>query len=75
MTTLDTIKKLLNESAGIDESKITEDATLKTLDLDSIDLAELICNLEDELEIDFGNPTDLNTIGDVVRHVDSVKQS
>ena len=75
MTTLDTIKKILSDCAGIDESKIVENATLKDLDLDSIDLAELICNLEDELEIDFGNPTDLNTIGDVIAHIEKVQNS
>ncbi len=75
MTTLDTIKKILSDCAGIDEDKVTEEATLKDLDLDSIDLAELICNLEDELEIDFGNPTDLATIGDVVKHIEEVQNS
>ena len=48
---------------------MTEDATLDSLELDSIDVAELICNLEDELEIDFGNPQDIKTVGDVVNHI------
>lgn len=69
METLDVIKKILQENADIDPEKVTEDATLDDLGLDSIDLAELICNLEDELGIDFGNPQDLQTIGDVVNHI------
>lgn len=69
METIDVIKKLLQENADVDPAKVTDDATLDDLGLDSIDLAELICNLEDELGIDFGNPQDLKTIGDVVEHI------
>lgn len=69
METIDVIKKLLQENADIEPDKVTEDATLESLNLDSIDVAELICNLEDELQIDFGNPQDLETIGDVVNHI------
>ena len=69
METIDVIKKLLEENAGVSPDQVTEDATLDSLELDSIDVAELICNLEDELEIDFGNPQDIKTVGDVVNHI------
>ena len=72
MDTLETIKKILQDNADVEPAKVTEDATLESLGLDSIDLAELICCLEDELEIDFGNPQNLSTIGDVVEHVKSL---
>lgn len=72
METIDVIRKLLKENAGVDQDDVTEDATLESLNLDSIDVAELICNLEDELEIDFGNPQDINTVGDVINHIKSL---
>ena len=72
METIDVIKKLLEENAGVSPDRVTEDATLDSLELDSIDVAELICNLEDELEIDFGNPQDIKTVGDVVNHIKSL---
>ncbi len=72
METIDVIKKLLEENADVDPAIVTEDATLESLNLDSIDVAELICNLEDELEIDFGNPQDIKTVGDVVNHIKSL---
>lgn len=74
METIDVIRKLLKENAGVDPDDVTEDATLESLNLDSIDVAELICNLEDELEIDFGNPQDINTVGDVINHIKSLQQ-
>ena len=73
METIDVIRKLLKENAGVDQDDVTEDATLESLNLDSIDVAELICNLEDELEIDFGNPQDINTVGDVINHIKSLQ--
>ena len=72
METIDVIKKLLEENAGVSPEQVTEDATLESLNLDSIDVAELICNLEDELEIDFGNPQDIKTVGDVINHIKSL---
>lgn len=72
METIDVIRKLLEENAGVDPDDVTEDATLESLNLDSIDVAELICNLEDELEIDFGNPQDINSVGDVINHIKSL---
>lgn len=72
MDILNVIKKLLSENAGINPDDITENSTLDSLGLDSIDVAELICNLEDELEIDFGNPTNIQTIQDVIAHIESL---
>ena len=72
METIDVIKKLLEENAGVSPDQVTEDATLDSLNLDSIDVAELICNLEDELKIDFGNPQDIKTVGDVINHIKSL---
>ena len=72
METIDVIKKLLEENAGVSPEQVTEDATLESLNLDSIDVAELICNLEDELEIDFGNPQDIKTVGDVINRIKSL---
>lgn len=72
METIDVIRKLLKENAGVDPDDVTEEATLESLNLDSIDVAELICNLEDELEVDFGNPQDINTVGDVINHIKSL---
>ena len=56
MATLDTIKNILNEN----------------LDIDSLDMVELICDLEEACEVDFGEPENLETVGDLVKYVDSL---
>ena len=73
MATIDTIKSLLKENLGVDPEQVTEESTLESLDLDSLDTVELICDLEDAEGIDFGEPEGLETVGDIVKHVDSLK--
>lgn len=73
MATIDTIKKLLEENLDVDPSTVTEDSTLESLDLDSLDMVELISDLEEEGGIDFGEPEGITTVGDIVKHVDSLK--
>lgn len=73
MATIDTVKKLLEENLSIDPETVTEESTLESLDLDSLDMVELISDLEDEEGIDFGEPEGIETVGDIVKHVDSLK--
>jgi acyl carrier protein len=73
MTTLDTIKQILEENLSIAPEQISEDSTLDSLDIDSLDLVELICDIEDAEGIDFGEPEGLETVGDIVTHIESLK--
>lgn len=73
MATLDTLKQILNDNLEIDPASVSESSTLESLELDSLDLVELVCDLEDKEGIDFGEPEGLQTVGDIVVHVDSLK--
>lgn len=73
MATIDTIRKILGDNLSIEPEQIEEDATLDSIDIDSLDLVELICDIEDAEGIDFGEPEGLETIGDIVEHIDSLK--
>lgn len=73
MATIDTIRKILGDNLSIEPEQIEEDTTLDSIDIDSLDLVELICDIEDAKGIDFGEPEGLETIGDIVEHIDSLK--
>lgn len=73
MATIDTVKRLLEDNLSIDPDTVTEESTLESLDLDSLDMVELISDLEDEEGIDFGEPEGLETVGDIVDHIDALK--
>lgn len=72
MATIDTIKDVLQENLDIDPSNVTPESTFETLGVDSLDMVELICELEDRLGVDFGEPEGLTTLADVVEHIESL---
>ena len=72
MATIDTIKDILAENLDIDRDLVTEESTFDSLNIDSLDLVQLICDLEEALDIDFGEPEGLQNLGDVVKHIESL---
>ena len=74
MDTLAIIKELLVENLDVEEGLITEEATFESLGVDSLDMVELICELEEQCEIDFGEPEGLETIGDLIAYVASLQE-
>ena len=72
MATLDTIKDILQENLDIAPENVDEDSTFESLGVDSLDMVELICELEERLDADFGEPEGLETMGDLVEYVDNL---
>ena len=68
MSTLETIKSILQENLDIDPATVDEASTFDSLGIDSLDMVELICDLEERLEIDLGEPEGSETLGDVVSY-------
>lgn len=73
MATIDVVKEVLSENLDIDGAAVVEGATLESLGIDSLDMVELICDLEEKCEIEFGEPTGIETVGQLVAHIDSLK--
>ena len=73
MDTIDVIKETLAENLDIDENLVTEDATLESLGIDSLDMVELVCDIEEKLDIEFGEPEGIDTIGKMVEYIDGLK--
>lgn len=73
MAVIDTIKNILENNLSIDPSTVNEDSTLESLDIDSLDMVELVCELEEVEGIDFGEPEGLVTVGDICKHVESLQ--
>ena len=72
MATIDTVKDVLVENLDLDADEITEDSTLESLGIDSLDMVELICDLEEKLDIEFGEPEGIETIGQLVDYIDQL---
>ena len=71
---LERVRGILVEQLGVDEEQVTEDASFQAdLDADSLDLVELIMELEDQfgLKISDEDAQQIATVGQAVDYVGS----
>ena len=74
MTTFATIAKLIAETKDLDVNAIKPESTFADMGLDSLDVAELVMNMEDELGVTIEISPALKTIQDVAALVDEQKK-
>ena len=74
MSTFETIAKLIAETKHMEVSAIKPEMTFADLGLDSLDVAELVMNMEDELNVTIEISPSLKTVQDVVTLVDEQKK-
>ncbi|MEI2998777.1 acyl carrier protein [Senegalimassilia faecalis] len=72
MATIDTIKEVLQDNLDIEPETVNEESTFESLGIDSLDMVELICDLEEKCDVDFGEPEGLETVGDLVEYIDNL---
>ncbi len=77
MTTLDRLRALLADELALDVAKIQPDATLESLDIDSLRMIEILFRVEEEFGV--SAPSDhnelrakLKTVGDLAAFVDTL---
>ena len=66
---LETIKKILVDTASVDAAKVTKEASLKEdLGIDSLDSVEMVLELENQFDIQIEDEevANLVTVGDVM---------
>ena len=72
MATIDTINEVLQDNLDIEPETVNEESTFEALGIDSLDMVELICDLEEKCDVDFGEPEGLETVGDLVEYIDNL---
>ena len=73
MNTLEAIKQILLEKEEVTPERVTKESTLEDLGLDSLSAMQLICELEDRLQVDLGEIDHLKTIGELINRVNEVR--
>ncbi len=70
----DRVKRIVVERLGVEEAEVTPEASFKDdLGADSLDVVELVMELEDEfdLEISDEDAEKITTVGEVVNYIQS----
>ena len=71
--TFDKVAAIVADYKGIDVADIKEDSAFTDLGLDSLDMAELAMNLEDEFGVTIVLDASLKTVADLVTLIDEAK--
>lgn len=73
--TLNTVREMIVDRFGVQEDKVNAEMTFEDLGADSLDVVELVMELEDQFNIQFDDERieELSTVGDAVRYIDELK--
>ena len=69
--TFDKIREIIADQLGKEVDEITMETTFKDdLEADSLDLFQIINDIEDEFDVKIEDTEGINTVGDVVKLID-----
>ena len=66
----ETLVKILADYKGVDASEIKTDVLFSELGLDSLDVAELVMQIEDELDVTLEMSAAYNTVDKLVAYIE-----
>ena len=69
MAVFEKVQEIIVEELGKDASEITLETSFESLDADSLDIFQIINEIEDEYDIAIETEDGLNTVGDLVKFV------
>ncbi len=74
--TFERVKKIVVDRLDVEESKITMESSFKDdLEADSLDVVELVMELEDEFDMEISDEEaeKIETVGDAVNYINSIQ--
>ena len=67
---LSKVKEIMMENLSIEEESITLESTFESLEIDSLDVFQLVMEVEEAFEIQIENPENMQTIKDLVNYIE-----
>ena len=64
------IQEMMVESLSLEKDDITLDSTFKSLEIDSLDVFELVTELEEEFDIEIEDAENLKSVQDLVTYIE-----
>jgi len=73
MTVFEKVQDIIAEELGKEKDSITLETSFDEIDADSLDLFQIINDIEDEYGVEIDTEEDLKTVGDLVKYVEAKK--
>ena len=70
MAVFEKVQEIIVEELGKDAEEVKVETTFDELDADSLDVFQVILEIEDEFDIQIETEEGLNTVGDLVAYVE-----
>lgn len=70
MAVFEKVQEIIVEELGKDAEEVKVETTFDELDADSLDVFQVISEIEDEFDIQIETEEGLNTVGDLVAYIE-----
>ena len=70
MNTFEKVAQMLAQRKGISADEITMDSRFQDLNLDSLDVAELVMDLEDVFQVTIEITKDMSSVAELIKAID-----
>lgn len=67
------IVEIISDKMDIDASEITKEASFESLKIDSLDMVEIVMDLEEEFDVSIEEAENLKTVADLVEFIEQNK--
>lgn len=64
------IAGIISDKMDIDSDDIKEDSTFESLKIDSLDMVEIIMDIEEEFDVSIEDAENLKTVSDLVKFIE-----
>ncbi|MDR0199798.1 MAG: acyl carrier protein [Streptococcaceae bacterium] len=71
MAVFEKVQDIIADELDKDKGEITPETTFEALDADSLDVFQIINDIEDEFNIEVDTDADLKTVGELVTYVEN----
>lgn len=70
---LEKIIEIISDKMDISKDEITSETTFESLQVDSLDMVEIIMDMEEAFDLSIEASPDLKTVGDLVDYIKAAK--
>ncbi len=67
------IAEIISDKMDMDVNEITQDSTFESLKIDSLDMVEIVMDIEEEFDVSIEEAENLKSVADLVAYIEENK--